>query len=432
MMIGRLGRLYLGICVATATLAGCSGSQPPIVAPGMMSPRATLPVTERAPLPFLSDSYRGTPATEKIIYAFAGSPDGAAPEGGLILVRGDLYGTTYAGGTFSGARFSASPFLAKRKPFIASARSVTERVHRGASSRSTAHSTERRTTAAKLEMGAVFELTPSGDEKVIHSFAGAPDGAFPLAGLVDVGGALYGTTWGGGTNASKYQAGVRFIASRLPARTVIHSFGASGDGRNAAASLVEVKDKLYGTTQFGGAAGRGTVFVTNLSGREKVIHSFSGSPDGDLPIANLVEAKGTLYGTTYSGGSYTSNCRQNSYVEGCGTVFSIKPWGKEKVIYNFDGGSVGQNPLDAPLIAVGGRLYGTANGGKDGFGIVFSLKPSGRFTILHNFRGTLDGSGPYGGLLNVNGTLYGTTGGGGSGCGSYGGCGTVYSISPVR
>ena len=138
--------------------------------------------------------------------------------------------------------------------------------------------------------------------------------------------------------------------------------------------------------------------MTNLSGREKVIHSFSGSPDGDLPIANLVEAKGTLYGTTYSGGSYTSNCRQNSYVEGCGTVFSIKPWGKEKVILVFsDGGASAKTHSMLPDRRRRQTLR-TANGGKDGFGIVFSLKPSGRFTILHNFRGTLDGSGPYGRL----------------------------------
>ncbi|MGB6519792.1 MAG: hypothetical protein WBE79_14945 [Candidatus Cybelea sp.] len=56
--------------------------------------------------------------------------------------------------------------------------------------------------------------------------------------------------------------------------------------------------------------------------------------------------------------------------------------------------------------------------------------------MRHSFKGgTTDGTNPIGDLINVNGTLYGTTAGGGSAyCNfsysGYLGCGTVFSLKP--
>jgi hypothetical protein len=55
--------------------------------------------------------------------------------------------------------------------------------------------------------GCVFEVSQNSDgswtERVIYSFAGAPDGNGPQAGLVfDAAGNLYGTTSDGGVNGS--------------------------------------------------------------------------------------------------------------------------------------------------------------------------------------------------------------------------------------
>jgi uncharacterized repeat protein (TIGR03803 family) len=48
--------------------------------------------------------------------------------------------------------------------------------------------------------------------------------------------------------------------------------------------------------------------------------------------------------------------------------------------------------------------------------------------VLHSFGNGADGAFPFAGLINVNGTLYGTTaGGGGTDCHS--GCGTVFGIT---
>jgi uncharacterized repeat protein (TIGR03803 family) len=82
-----------------------------------------------------------------------------------------------------------------------------------------------------------------------------------------------------------------------------------------------------------------------------------------------------------------------------------------------------------------GSLYGTASsGGSDGLGVVFSLSPSGSELVLHNFAGGSDGAKPFSGLIDLNGTLYGTTLEGGStvGCKRFGGsgCGTVFTLTP--
>jgi uncharacterized repeat protein (TIGR03803 family) len=42
-------------------------------------------------------------------------------------------------------------------------------------------------------------ITTTGGYKVLHSFASGKDGAYPMARLLDVGGALYGTTVNGGS-----------------------------------------------------------------------------------------------------------------------------------------------------------------------------------------------------------------------------------------
>lgn len=45
----------------------------------------------------------------------------------------------------------------------------------------------------------MFQLTPSGDLNVLHSFTGGSDGGTPVVGLIaDEAGNLYGTTSAGG------------------------------------------------------------------------------------------------------------------------------------------------------------------------------------------------------------------------------------------
>jgi uncharacterized repeat protein (TIGR03803 family) len=213
---------------------------------------------------------------------------------------------------------------------------------------------------------------------VLYSFRGGTrDGQQPRAGLINANGTLYGTTLFGGSgscmNGSFSGCGAVFAIRRSGKETLLYSFaGGSGDGQSPLAGLLNVNGTLYGTTYGGGAgcgsSGCGTVFSITPTGKETVLHSFKGVPDGLAPGASLTVLNGTLYGTTESGG--TGYCN-----DGCGTVFSITTSGKETVLHSFSGSGDGVFP-DAGLVNVGDTLYGTTyDGGANGAGTVFSLLP---------------------------------------------------------
>jgi uncharacterized repeat protein (TIGR03803 family) len=112
----------------------------------------------------------------------------------------------------------------------------------------------------------------------------------------------------------------------------------------------------------------GTVFSISTSGVEHVLHSFSNQHDGADPAASLIDVKGTLYGTTVYGGTYSGSFQG-------GTVFSVTTSGAERVLHSFNSGSDGALP-DASLINLKGMLYGAAyGGGEHGTGAVFALRP---------------------------------------------------------
>jgi uncharacterized repeat protein (TIGR03803 family) len=201
------------------------------------------------------------------------------------------------------------------------------------------------------------------------------------------------------------------------------------DGSYPDAGLTEMAGELYGTTSVGGGTpcisgfGCGTVFKVSTSGKESVLYRFKGSPDGSGPVDSLIVMNGALYGTTSEGGA-GSGC--NTPSGNCGTVFKVTASGKETVLYTFKGGTDGSEPW-GPLLAVKGTLYGTTVGGGAtgyGYGTVFSLTTSGKETVLHTFGDNPDGAYPYGGLIALDGELYGTTYEGGPG-----GYGSVFKIS---
>lgn len=254
-------------------------------------------------------------------------------------------------------------------------------------------------------------------ERLIHSFGRSGDGYYPSAGLLYFNGSFYGTTErGSGANGS----GTVFKITSGK-ETILHNFD-STDGANPTAKLINVNGTLYGTTPNGGANGYGTVFSITQSGHLTTVYNFAGYPtDGANPVGALTSVNGTLYGETFEGGAYDD-----------GTVFSVTTAGHETVLHSFVDGSDGCCPeFGSGLIQINGTLYGTtAEGGGagpcgNGCGTVFEVTTSGHENVLHSFSGSPDdGAGPVG-LTNVNGTIYGTTGGGGSRPCE---CGTVFSI----
>jgi uncharacterized repeat protein (TIGR03803 family) len=281
-------------------------------------------------------------------------------------------------------------------------------------------------------VGTVFQVNPgTGAETVLHSFCSqqsCPDGWRPVAGLIHVQGRLFGTAENGGGSGG---AGTVFsINRRTGAETVVHTFEGLEGGDAPFAGLLEIHGHLYGTTENGGGGG-GTVFsVNSRTGAERVVLSFQAFGDyGAAPYAGLIDVDGILYGTTQQGGT-SGVCYEGNM--GCGTVFSLNPrTGTETVLHAFQANTAdGVEPV-AGLVEVGGILFGTTEfGGSTNDGTVFSIDPkTGEETVVHTFCNGLnceDGANPAAGLINVHGKLYGTTltsTGHGSG-------GTMFSIDP--
>ena len=97
----------------------------------------------------------------------------------------------------------------------------------------------------------------------LHNFD-FTDGAYPYAGVVvDETGALFGTTYGGGSNenhCATFSCGTIFKLTPMGLSYTETSFAFNGvDGLFPYASLIRVKRVLYGTTQQS-TFGSGTVF----------------------------------------------------------------------------------------------------------------------------------------------------------------------------
>ena len=189
------------------------------------------------------------------------------------------------------------------------------------------------------------------------------------------------------------------------------------------AALVEGSDgNFYGTTEYGGASGKGTVFEATPAGVLTTLVSFNGT-NGSHPVAALVQGSdGNFYGTTYGGGA-----------SGCGTVFKMTPAGGLTTLVSFNGTN-GSYPVAALVQGGDGNFYGTTIlGGTNNFGTVFKMTSVGELTALVSFSG-INGSSPFAALVQgTNGNFYGTTAGGNgywSGSGSAYSYGTVFQVTP--
>jgi uncharacterized repeat protein (TIGR03803 family) len=253
-----------------------------------------------------------------VIYRFAGGTgDGSNPQAGLTIdANGNLYGTTYNGGTH--------------------------------------------------HLGTVFKLTPVGGgqfrETILHSFAG-DDGSHPLSRLArNAAGTLFGTTFAGGANG----LGTVFSLKSSGVESVLISFD-GGNGSHPRAGVVRnAAGDLWGTTAAGGGSNLGVVFRLTFNGNtwsQDFLHSFAGA-DGAHPYAALtLDTSGDVFGTTKAGGPACT-----FLAAGCGVVFEFQPSGNsfvENMIYDFTGGLDGAAPIADLTLAldVNGNpyLYGTAS-----------------------------------------------------------------------
>lgn len=222
--------------------------------------------------------------SETVLYRFCSEPncaDGQNPIAGLVMdAAGNLFGTTFYGGTLGG--------------------------------------------------GTVFKLDPAtGAETVLYNFAGGSDGEGPVGGLMmKKTGDLYGTTANGGGSADcegngYVGCGTVFELTETGQEKVLYRFCSQPnctDGASPDAGLIKgTKGNFYSTTYGGGAFGLGTVFIVNSkTGKETALYSFCSQmncTDGANPHGSLVRDKfGNLFGTTMQGGAF-----------GDGSVFKVIP-----------------------------------------------------------------------------------------------------------
>jgi len=315
---------------------------------------------------------------ETVLHNFAGGTDGAAPEGRLVRdAAGNLYGTTFAGGTTGD--------------------------------------------------GTIFEINTKGKETILHRFTGA-NGANPEAGLtMDAKGNLFGTTTAGGANGNGTVFKLGKNSKGKWEENLLYSFGQGSDGTVPVAGItLDKTGNIYGTTSAGGTYTYGTIFKLThgkTGWTEKILHNFQDAADGGVPYAGLVfDQSGNIYGAA------TEANQQNDG----GTVFQLTPangtW-NFNVLYTLPGWGVSGTFRDV-LLDAAGNLYATTHcDGSYSAGTVYELTPTNgtwTYTSLYVFTGGDDGMFSFSNLVfDAQGNLYGTTEVGGAS-----GYGVVFKIAP--
>lgn len=301
--------------------------------------------------------YKLTPKTGKyeVLYRFTGGADGYGPYGQLVLNQGDIYGTTFLGGTYGDCIQGSA-------------------------------------------CGTVFKLSKSGSkwlESVIWDFGQGNDGAEPAAGVIfDKSGNIYGTTVAGGSGSGspcgvQGHTGCGVVYELTPSasgwiETILYNFqGLTDGGAPYSGVVMDHSGNLYGATALGGSGGGGTIYELSPSDggwNFTALYSFSGSgtgPSGQCPICTgplasltlgVAEGELALFGTTYNDGA-----------NGHGMAFEMALSTKTGIwtfwdLHDFTGGSDGGNVVSGLAAQPGVWLYGvTATGGANGAGVLFGV-----------------------------------------------------------
>jgi uncharacterized repeat protein (TIGR03803 family) len=207
---------------------------------------------------------------ESVLYSFGTGTDGTVPYAGVTLdSAGDILGTTSAGGTYG--------------------------------------------------YGTVFELSKAHNwaETVVYNFQNGNDGGVPYAGLIADGqGNFYGAATEGGNQGggSIFELTPAGSGWNFTAIDSLAGWGISGTFRNL---MLTSTGTLYATTHCDGQDSAGTVYELVPGGGTwtyNQLYSFTGGTDGLYSYSNLVMFGNRVFGTTNQGGAY-----------GYGVVFAVFP-----------------------------------------------------------------------------------------------------------
>jgi len=204
--------------------------------------------------------------TGTLLYSFcsvANCADGQFPSGQLALdAKGNLYGTTNAGGTGDGSA------------------GVAYRI-----------------------------ITGTGSENVVYDFCSKPacrDGSLPGTGVtLDRRRTLFGATGVGGKHGS---GTVYELNAASGKQSVLYSFcmrAGCKDGVGPTSPVIEYGGALIGTARGGNSTSAGVIYRIGAGNDETVLHTFCEEPDctdGSLPVGVLADGAGNLFGATQTGG----------------------------------------------------------------------------------------------------------------------------------
>jgi uncharacterized repeat protein (TIGR03803 family) len=280
---------------------------------------------------------------------------GTKPVDGVILDSlGNLYGTTYTGGTYN--------------------------------------------------VGTVFSVPAGGGAVNTLVNFNTTNGASPVVTVTaDSSGNLYGVTTLGGS--SNYGTVFKVPEAGGPLTTIV-SFTKTNGAEPEGALLADAAGNFYGTTAYGGQGNDGTLFkIAAGGGALTTLGYFTGGSNGSTPEGKLAFTKGgQLAGTTINGGDSLDGALYFTKTTPA-PIYSSSSM-TNAIGTGLNGGVVVDSSLD---------VFGTAYlGGSDGYGSVYKWTPSGGFALLASFNST-NGSHPFGGSLIVDaaGNLFGTTESGG-------------------
>jgi len=375
--------------------------------------------------------------------------DGSDPQAGVIAdAAGDLFGTTYLGGTNgvgavfeifkTGGSYASTPttLLNLDSAFgsfpAAGLIANTPGVFLGTTSRGGPNGDGTVFVMGETNTGSNITIDTNTLVSFNQANINSTEGITPDAGLVmDAGRDLFGTTAGGGANNDGTVFALPSVGGSYPSTplTLVSFNGADGSNPQAA-MIVDANGNLFGTTYGGGANGGGTVFeipyiAGSYASTPTTLVSFANTLQPGATAGLIMDAAGDLFDTTYGGGA-------NSY----GSVFEIAKTSTgyastPTTLVSFDGTN-GATPEAGLIIDAAGNLFGTTSGGGTyNEGTVFEIPlVSGSYastpTTLVSFNvANGDGAYPAAALTaDAAGNLFGTTEQGGAN-----GDGTVFEVT---
>jgi uncharacterized repeat protein (TIGR03803 family) len=237
--------------------------------------------------------------------------------------------------------------------------------------------------------GTIFRITVAGQIHFLADFT-VDTGTEPHGPLLFASdGNIYGTaTRNGAYRDAANNAGTIFKLTPDGALSALVSLNEKTTGAFPLMGLVESDGYLYGMTGTGGAHGKGTIFRVSLAGNLEVLWSFPELTEADDkvhgsgPNGGLTKgADGNFYGITTYGGANSA-----------GTIFKITPTGEYTTVHSFYvvDEALGCNcgisaPTGRMILASDGNFYGSASSGASMAGTgeaggIFRMTPAGEVT----------------------------------------------------